>query len=226
MPPDVSGQPDPLARFAGHVAHDLNNLLTAILGNLELLQSRARRSGVVEFDGFIESANRAGGRAVQLVQRLAVFSGGDAQGPSLQFLGQLIQGLEEHARTGNINATFRIADADALLLCDPARADLVLVELLNNAADATAKGGEIFVEASATEGQVVIRVRDTGCGMAPETLAKAGEAFFTTQPSRAGRGLGLPIVARFAAETGGSMEIESELGRGCQVTLSLPRASA
>lgn len=224
MPPDISGSSDPLARFAGHVAHDLNNLLTAILGNLELLQSRAKRSGVSEFDGFIESANRAGARAVQLVHRLTVFSGGDAQEPSRQFLGELIQGVEHYARAGNIAVTFRVADADAPLLCDPVRAELALVELLNNAADATAEGGEIFVEASAPEERIVIHVRDTGRGMGPETLARAGDVFFTTQPARAGRGLGLPIVSQFTADAGGRMEIESELGQGTCVTLILPRA--
>jgi signal transduction histidine kinase len=226
MPPDISGRPDPLARFAGHVAHDLNNFLTAILGNLELLQNRVRRGDVSELDDLVESANRAGHRAAQLVYRLTVFSGGDNREPSRQYLGELIKGLEEHARAGGINASFRLADEDALLLCDPARTDLALVELLNNAAAATAAGGEIFVEASAPDGQIVICVRDTGYGMAPETLARAGEVFFTTHPSRAGKGLGLPIVARFAAETGGRMEIESELGRGCRVTLILPRAEA
>ncbi len=224
MPPDISGSSDPLARFAGHVAHDLNNLLTAILGNLELLQNRAKRSGISEFDGFIESANRAGGRAAQLVHRLTVFSGGDAQEPSRQCLGEWIRGLEEYARARNLAVTFRVADAGAPLLCDPAQAELALEELLNNAADATAGGGEIFVEAAAPEGRVVVQVRDTGRGMGPEVLARAGEVFFTTQPSRAGKGLGLPIVARFAADVGGGMEIESKPGQGTQVTLTLPRA--
>ena len=224
MPPDLSGQPDPLARFAAHVAHDFNNLLTAILGNLELLQSRARRSGIIEFDGFIESADRAGNRATQLVHRLMVFSGIDKQEPSPQFLGRLIRGLDAHLRPENKEVLLSLADEDALLICDAAQAGLALSELLKNAAEATAAGGEVFVEASATDDQVILRVRDTGCGMAPETLAHAGEVFFTTRHNRAGRGLGLPIVERFVSELGGTMKIESEPGQGSQVTLTLPRA--
>ena len=224
MPPKLPGQSDSLARFAAHVAHDFNNLLTAILGNLELLQNRTRRSGVTEFDGFIEGANRAGNRATQLVRRLMVFSGSDNQGPGPQFLGQLIRGLNEHLQPENREISVRLTDEDALLFCDPAQADLALSELLRNAAEATEAGGEIFVEAGATDDQIVIRVRDTGCGMAPETLAHAGEVFFTTQHNRSGRGLGLTIVARFVANAGGRMEIESELGQGCRVTLTLPRA--
>ncbi len=224
MPPNVSDQSDSLARFAAHVAHDFNNLLTAILGNLELLQNRSRRSGITEFDGFIEGASRAGNRATQLVRRLMVFSGCDSQEPGPQFLGQLISGLDEHLRPENREISIRLTDEDARLFCDPAQADLALSELLKNAAEATAAGGEIFVEAGAADDQIVIRVRDTGCGMAPETLAHAGEVFFTTQHNRTGRGLGLTIAARFVSAAGGRMEIESELGQGCRVTLTLPRA--
>jgi len=110
-----------------------------------------------------------------------------------------------------------------VVLCDPAQLELAITELLENAAAATEAGGEVTLS-SALDGQhVVIRIRDTGHGMAAAVLARATEPFFTTQTSSAGRGLGLSIVARIAAQAGGIMQIDSTEGAGSTVTLRLPK---
>ena len=209
----------PLERFAAHVAHDFNNLLTGILGNLELLQYRAARNNVQGLDGYLEGASSAGGRAAAFAQRLLLFSGRGARPPEAVPVDALLR------RLGG-NAVLCLAAGGAALFCDPEQIALALTELLDNAAAATALGGEIFLDSALEHESVILRVRDTGAGMAPGILAQAQEPFFTTHASGAGRGLGLSIAARIIAQAGGRMEIQSEEGAGCTVTLTLPRAKS
>jgi hypothetical protein len=223
MKDNLPETPESLERFAAQVAHDFNNLLTGILGNLELMQRRAARSGEHGFDGYLDGARRAGGRAVQFSQRLLAFSGPMTQEATRQPLGPVLHEVVKPFRERGKKVTLALAGEDVPVLCDPAQAELALSELLHNAEEATAQGGRIFLEAEASARHVIIRVRDTGCGMAPEMLAQAGQAFFTTRSNGTGKGLGLPIAARFARQAGGGMHIESAPGEGCTVTLTLPR---
>lgn len=222
--PEPPEAPEHLERFAAQVAHDFNNLLTGILGNLELMQHRAARSGNNSFDGYLEGARNAGGRAARFSQRLLAFAGRASQSASAQPLGRIIRETAEPLIEQGLNVNLSLKGEDASVLCDLGQAELALNELLRNAAEATAQGGQIFVESDVSGGEVVIRVRDTGYGMTPETLARATEAFFTTRSNGTGKGLGLPIAARFARQAGGTLHIESSPGAGCTVTLTLSRA--
>ena len=205
-----------LEDFAAQVAHDFNNLLTGILGNLELLQYRAERNNITGLNGYLEGATSAGNRAAAFTHRLLAFSGRDAQP------GERVA-VDELLRRVTCNATRRLDAGDAVVLCDPAQLELAITELLENAAAATHSRGAVTLS-SALDGQhVVIRIRDTGHGMAAAVLARATEPFFTTQTSSAGRGLGLSIVARIAAQAGGTMQIDSTEGAGSTVTLRLPK---
>jgi signal transduction histidine kinase len=103
-----------------------------------------------------------------------------------------------------------------------------LLNLAINARDAMPSGGDLRIEASSgptdTDGSVVIRVTDTGGGIAPDILAKVCEPFFTTKGLN-GTGLGLSMVYGFAQQSGGDLRITSEPGHGTCVRLSLPRAA-
>jgi signal transduction histidine kinase len=105
--------------------------------------------------------------------------------------------------------------------CDPLDLQTAIMNLAFNARDAMPNGGVTSIIVSHIATQIEVRVTDNGIGMTRETLARAFDPFFTTKAEGLG-GLGLPIVQRFARETGGQVEIESELGEGTTVTLRLP----
>ncbi len=219
--------------FSAHCAHDINNFLTGILGNLELMQNRVRRNGTQEYDGYLEGARNAAGRAVLFAQRLLAFSGRDEQVPQAVPVNRLIADMmaaqqEQAGGAGSAGTAGSIAMALAApagdVVCDPAQLEGALLELLANAREATAQAGDVRIT-TALDGQWLrIVVADSGVGMAPEILARATEPFFSTGPNGTGKGLGLAVVARFARQSGGRLELSSQPGSGTAAALILPCA--
>jgi signal transduction histidine kinase len=213
-----------LETFAASVAHDFNNLLTGILGNLELMQNRARRSGDAQYDGYIEGAHNASQRAAIFAQRLLAFSGRATQDPVPVAITPMLTDIIEPLRSRGDTLDVTPQAAAARVLCDPVQAEIALHELLNNALDATGETGHVRIRAAAERGTLVIEIADNGPGMSAETRAQAEKPFFTTRPSSAGKGLGLPIAIRFAAKAGGDLILESLAGVGTTARLRLPIA--
>jgi signal transduction histidine kinase len=107
--------------------------------------------------------------------------------------------------------------------CYPGQIEQVLVNLLVNAAQAMAEEkGDLFVEASAEEGGVTIRIRDTGPGISPENQAKLFQPFFTTKPVGKGTGLGLYVAYKIVRDHGGRIEVHSEVGKGAEFVIHIP----
>jgi signal transduction histidine kinase len=208
--------------FAANCAHDFNNLLTGILGNLELMQNRARRNGVTSFDGYLEGARNAAGRAADFSQRLLVFSGRATQEPVPVPVNALARDIIELMREQSRVVVGDLAEGPDLVLCDPAQLELALLELMDNASAATGGQGGVTLRSRFRADEICLAVADTGIGMAPDLCARVTEPFFSTRPSGAGKGLGLAIVERFARDAGGAVTIDSALGQGTTVTLSLP----
>lgn len=203
-----------LVEFAARVAHDFNNLLTAILGNLELLQLRAANQKLPGLNGYLEAANSAGSRAVALAARLMIYSGQCAGAPVMVPVDEVLERFSARAACS-------LAGGGAALHCDPAQLELAVAELLDNA---EAAGGAVSISSAPAGRNIIVTVRDTGCGMEPAVLQRATEPFFSTAANCTGRGLGLPIVARVVRELGGSMDIAAQPGAGCTVTLTFLRA--
>jgi signal transduction histidine kinase len=226
MEPTTTGTAPPetseLEQFAANIAHDFNNLLTGILGNLELMQNHARRNGEVRLDSYLEGARNAGGRAAIFAQRLLAFSGRGTHESVPVAVAPLIREAVEPLRDQGSRLSAELPADGIRIFCDPAQAELTLHELLSNAVSAIQETGEITVKTTSAGGFVTIIIQDTGAGMAPETLARAMEPFFTTRPSGAGKGLGLSIARRFARQAGGSLEMTSQPGEGTTVHLRLP----
>jgi signal transduction histidine kinase len=221
--PDSAAPPAALEAFAAHCAHDFNNLLTGILGNLELMQNRARRNGIKNFDGYMEGARNAAGRAAAFAQRLLAFSGragGEAVPVSVN---RLALDIVELMREQSVTVAATLAEDAGEAWCDPAQLELALLELLANAREAIAGGGTVSLRTAGAGNRLLISVTDTGDGMTPAILARAAEPFFTTRPNGAGKGLGLAIAGHFARDAGGAMTIETGEGAGTTVTLTLPR---
>jgi signal transduction histidine kinase len=108
------------------------------------------------------------------------------------------------------------------ILCSPSRINQVFINLVTNAVQAMDGKGTLTITTTARDGWVDIEVCDTGCGIPPENLSKIMDPFFTTKPIGKGTGLGLSIVRRIVDEHGGKIMVDSKVGVGTAITISLP----
>ena len=225
-----------VGQLTGGIAHDFNNLLAAVLGNLELLAKRLPDEPRLRryVDGAMEGARRGAG----LTQRMLAFARRQELKLEAVDVVALVHGMEDllvRSLGSTIDVETCLPAQLAPALVDANQLEAALLNLAVNARDAMSKGGRIII-AGREEGSgngpfglaagryVVLSVRDTGEGMSADTLARAAEPFFTTKPVGKGTGLGLAMVHGLAAQSGGTLRIESVPGRGTCVELWLPHA--
>ena len=231
-----------VGQLTGGIAHDFNNLLTAVIGNLELAELRLGGSGADRALRHIADARRSAERGARLTKDLLAF----ARKQSLRIeevdLNAVVQSAGDllHRSVGpTVRIDLRLEPHPWPALADPRQMELVILNLSINARDAMSAGGTITIETSniaAGDPQcpagvpagdyVLLAVSDTGSGMAPEVLAKCLEPFFTTKEIGRGSGLGLSVVHGVATQSGGTVEIRSQVGHGTCVRVYLPRADA
>ncbi|MCG6986920.1 MAG: PAS domain-containing protein [Gemmatimonadetes bacterium] len=227
-----------LGRLTGGVAHDFNNFLTAIGGNLQLLVEDNPLPP--ESRMLVDEALRAVDRSAELTRRLLAFSRGQALEARPIQLGKLVGnvvGLLERTLGERVVIEVELQQGLRTFAADSVQLESALVNLAINAYDAMPEGGRIRLEARnvdvdavgngwgepAPEGRYVgIAVRDDGTGMQPEVLRHAVEPFFTTKPAGKGTGLGLSTVYGFVTQSGGAMHVESAPGEGTCVELLFP----
>ena len=228
-----------LGRLTGGVAHDFNNLLTAVLGNLELLQTRLPPDDRTA-QRLSEAAIRGIERGSRLTQQLLAF--GRKQNLQLRpvDLNEVVRGMSD-LLTRSLGTTVRIATelADDLWLAqiDENQLVLVILNLAINARDAMPLGGTVRIETANVPADqphhpgdlapgdfVRVSVIDEGVGMNEEVLAKVFEPFFTTKQQGKGTGLGLSQAYGLAKQSGGTVAIQSAVGRGTSVHVYLRRA--
>jgi PAS domain S-box-containing protein len=225
-----------LGQLTGGVAHDFNNLLTPVIGNLDLLRRRLAEGDKNHrlIDGALQAASRAG----TLVQRLLAFARRQDLQPRAVEIGALLDGMTDLMQR-SIGPTVKVQlDCPSDLppaRVDPNQLELAILNLAINARDAMPAGGTLRIEARSQHVEsggklkpgdyVSISVRDTGSGMAPETLARAIEPFFSTKGVGQGTGLGLSMVHGLAAQLGGMLDIKSELNKGTTAAIWLPVSS-
>lgn len=226
-----------LGQLVGGVAHDFNNILAAILGSYQLIDSRVDQPSVRQV---VAHGRRAAERAAELIRHLLAFARREELKPRAVMLADLIpglQGLFGHAVGGTVETSFDVPDGIWPVLVDEHRLEVALLNLAVNARDAMPLGGRLSISASnrvvpVADGRfarpgdyVAITVKDDGSGMPPEILARATEPFFTTKETGKGTGLGLATVHGFVEQSGGRMFIESEVGEGTCIEIVLPRAA-
>ncbi|HYP55711.1 MAG TPA: ATP-binding protein [Solirubrobacterales bacterium] len=215
-----------VGQLAGGVAHDFNNLLSVILNNAECLREETREKAGSERLREIESAAAT---AAELTRRLLLFSRRDPSELRAIDLTSAVREAEALLRRTigeHVELTVEVpADLPPVRLA-AGQVEQILVNLAVNARDALPDGGAISVavERSATVPIVMLRVADDGVGMSEEIVEQAFDPFFTTKPRGQGTGLGLAAVYGIAGRAGGHVEIESEPGRGTEVTVYLPVA--
>lgn len=229
-----------VGQLTGGIAHDFNNLLTGISGSLELLQNRIAQGRTQDLDRYINAAQGASRRAAALTHRLLAFSRRQTLAPKPTQVNQLVRGMEELISRTVGPAVAVLSDLSTDLwsvLIDPHQLENALLNLCINARDAMPDGGTLTISSrnrsidergsqafDLDAGEyVALAVTDTGMGMAPEVAAKAFEPFFTTKPIGMGTGLGLSMIYGFIRQSGGQARIHSQAGKGCVVTLYLPR---
>jgi PAS domain S-box-containing protein len=222
-----------VGQLAGGVAHDFNNLLTVIGGYTRLLLSQGLGPEASDLLGEI---NAAAERAATLTQQLLAFSRRAPQTRELFDLNETVRGIEGMLRglvEEDIAFELELAEDLPPLCGDPRQFEQVVVNLVLNARDATPPGGRVRIETSIAEATDeaptpsgtaygVLRVTDTGLGMSNETRARIFEPFFTTKERGKGTGLGLSMVYGIVEQSGGRIDVESELGRGTSVRVLLP----
>ncbi|MEX2178757.1 MAG: response regulator [Gemmatimonadaceae bacterium] len=229
-----------VGRLAGGVAHDFNNMLTAITGYGELLRSELAPGTSARDD--VEEILKAAGRAAGLTKQLLAFSRQQVLQPRLVNLSEIVTGMEGMVRrliSADIAFTTALDPALGMVKADPGQLEQVILNLCVNARDAMPDGGVLTVEtahgelessrpteeATGAPGRyVMLAVTDTGVGMDADTIARVYEPFFTTKPADRGTGLGLPTVYGIVKQSGGEIFVYSEVGQGTTFKVYLPLA--
>ncbi|WP_439576597.1 PAS domain-containing protein [Elioraea sp.] len=225
-----------LGELTGGIAHDVNNLLSVIGLNLELVRELAAEGEPQELT---DAALHAVGQGAKLTRGLLAFAQRQSLRPAAVPLGPLIGGLDallRRALGGRIVLRTEVAPDTPAALADAAQLETSLVNLVLNARDAMPEGGQVTIRAARASPEeadsvglvlaphVRLTVEDEGHGMSPEVLARAFEPFFTTKGAGKGTGLGLAMVYGFARQSGGEVRIDSTEGAGTTVTVWLPVA--
>ena len=233
----IAQRMESVGRLAGGVAHDFNNLLTVILSLVSVLGDGMRDQTDLED---LEQIRVAAERAAQLTQQLLAFARRQLVEPTVLDLGQLVQNIDKMLRR-LIGEDVRLMTIPAPNLgrirADPGKIEQVLVNLAVNARDAMEAGGTLTVETANEElGEdyaathpdvapgryVMMSVSDTGIGMDAATISHIFEPFFTTKSAAKGTGLGLATCYGIVKQSGGSIWVYSELGRGTTFKVYFP----
>lgn len=229
-----------IGQLSGGMAHDFNNMLTVVLGNLGELRRRLPPQPALL--DYLDPALHAAGRGVELVRRLLGFA---RQQPLLAQpvpVGGLIPGmmqLLQRSLPENIVLDCQLAAEHDYVMADANQLESAILNLVLNARDAMPDGGRLQIAANvetldaraAAEWQLAagdyirIDVTDNGCGMTPEVQLRVFEPFFTTKQFGSGSGLGLAMVYGFARQSGGQVSVSSQPGGGSVFSLRLPRTT-
>lgn len=229
-----------LGNLTGGVAHDFNNVLQVISGNIQLIQRLYPHEGPLKprLVGMLAATERG----AKLSAQLLAYARLQPLKPEVVSLGVTIENLEEFLKPALGNAvSLRTIVAENLWNTEIDRDKLenVILNLAINSRDAMPNGGQIVIEmsnvvvseddialqAEVSPGEyVLIRVSDNGKGMSEEVRVQAFEPFYTTKPIGQGTGLGLSMVYGFVKQSGGYLYIKSEIGIGTCINLFLPRS--
>ena len=228
-----------VGRLAGGVAHDFNNLLTAILGNVSLALLKLPPSDPA--GSLLAEANKAAESAASLTQQLLAFSRKQIIKPEDLDLNTLIEDMKKMlARLIGEDIELKTVPGGDLgpVKVDAGQFERILVNLAVNARDAMPEGGKLLIETGNVDldeaycvmhpyvrpGRfVMLAVSDTGHGMSAEVKRQIFEPFFTTKPKGTGTGLGLATIYGVVKQADGSIEVDSEVGKGTTFRIYLPR---
>ena len=231
-----------VGQLAGGIAHDFNNLLGVILGYGELA---SRELGAAhKTHRRLEAIRKAAERAAALTRQILTFSRKQPVEVRVCDLNHIVEETEKMLRRligEDVRLAVALGEGLGRVRADPGQLEQVIMNLAVNARDAMPSGGRLIIETSNVDldetyarshpevrpgPYVMLTVGDTGVGMAPATLARIFEPFFTTKEPGKGTGLGLAVVYGIVKQSGGSLSVYSEPGRGSTFKIYLPRTDA
>ena len=218
---------DSLGQLAGGIAHDFNNLLNVISGYTDFILDSLDPTQPCRQDA--ENIATTVDRAAALTRQLLIFSRLQPTDQQQVDVNAIVHSVEQLLRrTIGKDIEFTIdTDPDLrTVTIDPSRLEQLVMNLVVNARAAMPDGGQLTITTTAvnhaSEPMVRLIVADTGCGMTPETQRRAFEPFYTTKGPSKGTGLGLATVYGVVQESGGTIDLWSELGTGTRFTIDLP----
>jgi PAS domain S-box-containing protein len=233
-----------VGRLAGGVAHEVNNMMTIILGFSDLLAAAVNLPQGQQRD--VEEIRKAAVRTAKVTQQLLAFSRQQILQPTDLQLNDIVMEMSsvmQHLLPANVRVETALSPLPATVHADRAQIDQVLINLAFNARDAMPLGGtlrlstdsrhfepedvRLLIGIPVPRGQyAVLSVSDTGQGMSPDTLSQVFEPFFTTKPLGTGTGLGLATVYGIVKQSGGFIWVDSEPGTGTTFTVCLPQVQS
>jgi PAS domain S-box-containing protein len=230
-----------VGQLTGGLAHDFNNMLAGVMGNLELIKLRIASGRYDTLSKYVDSAVSVSQRAAALTHRLLAFSRRQTLDAKPTNTNSLIRSMDEFlTRTlgPEVELVLALSAEPWDALCDQNQLESALLNLAINSRDAMPGGGRLTIETTnvVLEGNyaetiyelnpgeyIVICVSDSGVGMSRDTLTRALDPFFTTKPLGQGTGLGLSMIFGFVKQSGGHIKLYSQEGKGSTVKLFLPR---
>lgn len=229
-----------VGRLSGGVAHDFNNLLGVIIGYGEVLQEEPLDKALASES--VEQILSAARQAVSLIKQLLAFSRLQVLEPKVLSVNAVIKNLEKMLRRligEDVIFHTQLAEDLGQIKVDQTHLEQAIINLAVNARDAMPDGGDLTIETAncvidensapqfsfevAPGPYVCLTMTDGGIGMSPATQARIFEPFFTTKESGKGTGLGLAMVYGFVKQSGGYVDVSSELGGGTSMKIYLPR---
>jgi PAS domain S-box-containing protein len=217
---------DALGQLTGGVAHDFNNLLMIIAGNLHTLRKEVTTEKSLRA---VQSIDTASQRAAALTRQLLTFARRQSVRPQPIALAERLILMKDMLNSGlgsSVSMAIDAAPDVGTIEVDASEFETALVNLVINARDAMPEGGTVVVGAKNKGDFIEVSVEDSGVGIPPDILDKVFDPFFTTKPVGKGTGLGLSQVHGFSHQAGGTIRIESQMGEGTTITMSLPRSRA
>ncbi len=230
-----------IGRLSGGVAHDFNNLLGVILGYAEVLEEQPA-AALADRRESVEQILKAGRQAASLVRQLLAFSRQQVLEPKIVDVNAIVRDTQKMLSRligEDIELITQLSDEIRKVRVDQGQLEQAIMNMAVNARDAMPNGGQLRIQTDNFEmdeqaalkyqypvlvgSYVRLSISDDGVGMSPETLARAFEPFFTTKDKGKGTGLGLAMVYGFVKQSGGYIDLTSELGVGTALTIYFPQ---
>ncbi len=217
---------DALGRLASGVAHDFSNLLSVMGGYAHHAERIA--GGNDELRGYLQDMKAVTKRGQQLTSKLLTLARSDEFSVETFDAGEVVELLQPLVRkmfAPGVAVQVSAAAEPAPVRLDRAGFEAVLLNMAKNASDALGEAGEFRLRTTVADGEVCVRIEDTGRGMSAETAARVFEPFFSTKPRGQGTGIGLATAYRVVTEAGGRIDVDSAPGEGARFSIHLPLAT-